>query len=56
MAENTRNWVPVVRWVARIWSLGPILFALAQIVFPHPGWVDIASGTSSIFGSVFDHC
>jgi hypothetical protein len=35
MAEKTRNWVRVVRWVARIWSLGPILFALAEILFPH---------------------
>ena len=35
MAENTRRWVLVTRWVARIWSLGPILFILAEIVFPH---------------------
>lgn len=35
MAEDTKSWVRVVRWVARIWSLGPILFALAEIVFPH---------------------
>lgn len=35
MAENTKRWVPVTRWVARIWSLGPILFVLAEILFPH---------------------
>jgi hypothetical protein len=35
MDEKTKNWVPVVRWVARIWSLAPIIFALAEIVFPH---------------------
>jgi hypothetical protein len=35
MAEKTRRWVLVTRWVARIWSLGPILFALAEILFPH---------------------
>lgn len=25
----------VARWVARIWSIGPILFAAAEIVSPH---------------------
>ena len=35
MAENTSRWVIVARWVARIWSLGPILFALGEIIFPH---------------------
>jgi hypothetical protein len=35
MVENSRGWVQVTRWVARIWSLGPILFALAEIIFPH---------------------
>ena len=29
-----KNWVPVVRWVARIWSLIPILYALAHVFFP----------------------
>ena len=35
MDEKTKNWVPIVRWVAHIWSLAPIIFALAEIVFPH---------------------
>jgi hypothetical protein len=35
MDENKRRWVRATRWVARIWSLGPILFALAEILFPH---------------------
>ena len=35
MDENSRSWVRVTRWVARIWSLGPILFVLAEILFPH---------------------
>ncbi len=30
-----RPWVPIVRWVARIWSLVPIIFALGEVVFPH---------------------
>ena len=35
MDENSRSWVRVTRWVARVWSLGPILFVLAEILFPH---------------------
>ena len=35
MGEKTKKWVPIARWTARIWSLGPILFALAEIIFPH---------------------
>jgi hypothetical protein len=31
MDENKKGWVRYTRWVARIWSLGPILFAFAQI-------------------------
>jgi hypothetical protein len=35
MDADPRIWVRVTRWVARIWSLGPILFTLAEILFPH---------------------
>ena len=35
MDQKKRRWVPIVRWTARIWSLAPILFLLAEIVFPH---------------------
>ena len=35
MDNNSRSWVRVTRWVARVWSLGPILFVLAEILFPH---------------------
>jgi hypothetical protein len=35
MDENRKGWVRITRWVARIWSLGPILFALVEILFPH---------------------
>jgi hypothetical protein len=35
MDEKTKKWVPIVRWVARIWSLVVILFALAEVLFPH---------------------
>jgi hypothetical protein len=31
--QKTKKWVPVVRWVARIWSLGPVIMALVVIVF-----------------------
>jgi len=59
MAENTRTWIPVVRWVARIWSLGPILFALAEILFPHAeegvivpwtDWVTLSAAFISVIG------
>ena len=33
MDQKKRSWVPVVRWTARIWSLVPILYGLANIVF-----------------------
>ena len=33
MEQKTKNWVPVVRWVARIWSLAPVIIALVVIVF-----------------------
>ena len=32
-----KTWVPIVRWIARIWSLFPILFALAEIISPGHG-------------------
>lgn len=35
MDENRKGWVKITRWVARIWSLGPILFALVEVLFPH---------------------
>lgn len=35
MDEKSKSWIRVTRWVARIWSLGPILFVLAEILFPH---------------------
>ena len=35
MGNKSKSWVRLTRWVARIWSLGPILFALAEILFPH---------------------
>lgn len=34
MDENKKGWVKVTRWVARIWSLGLILFALLVILTP----------------------
>ena len=33
MEQKTKKWVPVVRWAARIWSLGPVIMALVVIVF-----------------------
>ena len=33
MEKKTKKWIPVVRWVARIWSLGPVIIALVVIVF-----------------------
>ena len=35
MDDNSRSWIRATRWIARIWSLGPILFVLAEILFPH---------------------
>lgn len=35
MDKNRKSWVRWTRWIARIWSLGPILFALGEILFPH---------------------
>ena len=35
MDENKKGWVRWTRWIARIWSLGPLLFALGEILFPH---------------------
>ena len=61
MAENTSRWVRVTRWVARIWSLGPILFALGEIIFPHAeegvdvsltDWLMLSLVFISVFGLV----
>jgi hypothetical protein len=30
-----KNWIPVVRWVARIWSLFPIIWAILEVISPH---------------------
>jgi hypothetical protein len=35
MDRNKKSWVRWTRWIARIWSLVPILFALGEILFPH---------------------
>lgn len=35
MDDEQRRRVPVTRWVARIWSLVPIAWGLAEIMFPH---------------------
>lgn len=35
MDKNNKSWVRWSRWIARIWSLGPILFVLGEILFPH---------------------
>jgi small-conductance mechanosensitive channel len=35
MDKNRKSWVRWTRWIARIWSLGPILFVLGEILFPH---------------------
>jgi uncharacterized membrane protein HdeD (DUF308 family) len=35
MKENKKGWVRITRWVARIWSLVPITYTLAEILFPH---------------------
>jgi hypothetical protein len=32
MDENRKGWVKITRWVARIWSLGPILLTLVVIL------------------------
>jgi hypothetical protein len=34
MIMDSKKWLPVVRWMARIWSLGPILFGLANVLSP----------------------
>ena len=40
MDENKKGWVRVTRWVARIWSLGPILFALIVVLSPDDNLVE----------------
>ena len=39
MEGKRRRWVTVARWVARIWSLVPIAWALAEVLSPHGGEV-----------------
>jgi hypothetical protein len=34
---ESKKWIPVIRWTARIWTLVPIFFALGEILFPHGG-------------------
>jgi hypothetical protein len=29
--------ISIIRWVARVWSLLPILWGLAEVLFPHGG-------------------
>jgi hypothetical protein len=61
MSMEEKKWVPVVRWVARIWSLFPILFGLAEIIYPDHGmqegvvvpwtdWLSLGILGVSIFG------
>ena len=33
--KRAKRWIPVARWTARTWSLGPILWSLAEMIFPH---------------------
>ena len=35
MNDQTKRWVVVARWTARVWSLVPILWSLAEVLFPH---------------------
>ena len=35
MDENKKGWVRWTRWVARIWSLVPIIFTLLELLVPH---------------------
>jgi len=35
MDENKKGWVRWTRWVARIWSLVPIIVALLELLVPH---------------------
>ena len=35
MDENKKGWVRWTRWLARIWSLVPIIFALLELLVPH---------------------
>jgi len=37
-----KKWVPVVRWIVRIWTLVPVLFMLGEIIFPHAGSAEVA--------------
>jgi len=58
MDENKKGWVRVTRWVARIWSLGPILFVLLEVLTPDSELVEPVPWTdwlalSFVFISVF---
>jgi hypothetical protein len=37
MESKRKRWLTVARWVARIWSLVPIAWSLAEVLFPHGG-------------------
>jgi cytochrome bd-type quinol oxidase subunit 2 len=59
MDEKKKSWVRVTRWVARIWSLGPILFALAHILtrddnlvepVPWMEWVTLSFAFIAVLG------
>ena len=40
MGESGKGWVKMTRWVARIWSLGPILITLVVIIGPDENVVE----------------
>lgn len=59
MDEKPRKWVLVTRWLARIWSLVPIAWSLAEVLFPHveegvtitlEEWVSLALVGISVIG------
>jgi hypothetical protein len=59
MDENKKGWVRIARWVARIWSLVPITYALAELLFPHAqagvevpwtDWLALSLAFISVFG------
>ena len=59
MDEKPSKWITVTRWVARIWSLVPIAWTLAEVLFPHGGeavnvtwqeWINLALLGISVVG------
>ncbi len=59
MDKNNKGWVRITRWIARIWSLVPILYSLAEILFPHADdsvpvpwtdWMNLSLVFLSVFG------